>query len=487
MKQLFFILFIFSQLLQAQTYPKLFEQLGTPLYKADKAFIKISKLDASIKKKAKHYHLKVLKLLILSQKIETNAVDKKADTKKYITGLRELQKQYNEITRSVNIYLFKSIDANDYKEFARVMDLGHNLFLDNNIIKKRALAYYVEYRTRGIVPALESIYQGLDSDPDLYQYIKGHLPTTHLVKQTYSSGAVAHKVLLSSDEKRAFVGYGNHCFQSIDIQYFEDASEVGSFDFHSLSCELIHISFSHSKKYIYLNDLENGFTILDVSQADKPLQKGEYTRIHALASVSSKDDSISFILRKKHGLSILDTYDKDNLRLLANYTRSGAMKHLAYDDNRSRLYLVHERGLSVLDVSTVANPREIYHYDIEDGANNIVLSPCGKIAYVASGKHGVHVFDISKDKEISLISTCLTPSYAHELMLSRNGEKLFISALNEGVYFINTKDPKDLRHVSTYKLDKAKSSALSASLNDKENILFIAYGKDGLAKIRLQD
>jgi len=487
MKSLLLLTLFLVQLLQAQDYPKLFEQLGTPLYKADKAFINISKLDANIKKKAKHYHLKVQKLLILANKIESTKEDNKKDKKKYINDLRGLQKDYDAIIRSINAYLIKSIDANNYQEFTRIMNLGHVLFLQNQIIKKRAMAYYVEHRTRGKIAVLETSYQTLKTDPILYQYVKGHLPKTHPVTQTYSDGAVAHKVLLSKDEKTAFIAYGNHCFQSIDIELFEDASTVGNFDFHSRECNIINMHFSRSKQHVFISDLENGFTIVDVSQPKSLLQKAEYTRIHALASVSSQDDNTSFIIRKNRGLSILDTKDKDNIKVLANYTRGGVLNHLAFDDNRSMLYVVHSTGLSILDLSTLGNPREIYHLPIKDGANNIILSPSKKIAYVASGDNGVHVFDISNPTKISRLSTCLTPSYAYELMLSKNGEKLFVSALDEGVYYINTKNPYDLKHVSTYKLDKPKASALSSTLNTKENTLFIAYGKLGLAKVPVKD
>ena len=488
MHKFFLSFLLLSTLAYAKTdYPELFSQLGTPLYKADREFINISKLDASIKKKAKHYHLKVQKLLLLAKKIEVDETGNKDDKKKYIHGLRDLQKDYDEITRDVNVYLIKSIDANNYQEFTRVMNLGHSLFLQNHIIKKRAMAYYVEHRTRGAIAVLETSYQTLESDPILYQYVKGHLPRTHPVSQTYSQGAVAHKVLLSRDEKTAFVAYGNHCFQSIEIEDFIDASEVGSFDFHSRECEMVNMNFSSSKQYIFLSDLENGFTILDVSQPRSPLQKAEYTRIRALASVSSQDGNTSFVIRKKHGLSILDTKDKDNLKVLASYTKAGALNHLAFDDEHSLLYLAHANGLSVLDVSTLGNPREIYNYPIKDGANNIILSPSKKMAYVASGDNGIHVLDVSKEAEISFISTCLTPSYAYELMLSKNGEKLFVAALNEGVYYIDAKNPYDLKHVSTYKLYNKKGSALSSSLNEKEDTLYIAYGKDGLAKVSLND
>jgi len=486
MKQ-FIIFLLLTLFLHAQNYPKLFAQLGTPLYKADKTFIKISKLDANIKKMTKHYHLKVIKLRKLANKIEENPKDSKKDKKRYINELRQLQKDYDEITRHVNVYLFKSIDANDYKEFTHIMTIGHDIFLENNIIKKRAMAYYVEHRTRGKIPVLDSSYLTLKSDPVLYAYVKGYMPTTHLIKQRYSEGGIAHKVLLSKDQKTAFMGYGNYCFKSIDIRNFTNASQAASFDFHAHSCELVDMQMSASGKYLFLSDLKNGFTVLDITQARAPLQKDEWTKVQALCSVTSQDDITSFVVKKDRGLLVLDIYNKDEFRLLANYNKGLQINHLALDDNNSKLYLAHSKGLSVLDVSVLGNPREIYSFPIKNGANHIILDPSKKLAYVASGDDGVHVLDLSKKDQISLISTCLTPNYAYHLTLSNSGEKLFVSALNDGVYYIDTKNSKDLKHVSTYKLDKAKASALSATLNAKEDTLFIAYGKLGMAKIRLKE
>lgn len=486
MKQLLIII-IFLQLLQAQDYPKIFTQLGTLLYKADRTFIKLSKLDSNIKKMTKHYHLKTLKLRLLAQKIQDNPKDSKLDRKRYINELRQLQKDYDSITRHVNVYLFKSIDNNNYKGFSHIMTIGHDIFLDNNIIKKRAMAYYVEHRTRGAIPVLEESYFSLKSDPLLYSSVKGYMPRTHFITQRYSEGGLAHKILLSKDEKTAFISYGEYCFKSVSINPFEDASSLAIFNFHAQSCKMVDMQMSTSGKYIFLSDLENGFTVLDISQPRAPLQKDEWTRIHPLSSVTSKDDTTSFVLSKDRGLIVLDIYNKDEFRLLANYNKGLHINHLALDDKTSKLYLAHTKGISVLDVSVLGNPRELYFYPIANGANNIVLDTQNKLAYLASGEDGIHVFDISKDDKVSLISTCLTPSYAHNLTLSKDGEKLFVSALKEGVYYINTKNKTDLKHLSTYKLDKAKASALSSTLNAKEDTLFISYGRQGMAKIILND
>ena len=106
---------------------------------------------------------------------------------------------------------------------------------------------------------------------------------------------------------------------------------------------------------------------------------------------------------------------------------------------------------------------------------------------MASGEEGVHALDISSQETVTLISTCLTPQYANQLTLSRDGEKLYVAALDDGVYYINTKDPKDLRHISTYKIPDSSATALNTTLNKAEDTLFIAYAQSGIAQVKLQD
>jgi len=481
---LLFLLFTLPSL--ADEYPKLFAQLGTPLYQANDIFRDLSNFE-QINDKATEYHILVIKLRSLASSIEDNPYATKKEKQEYFKGLRDLQNKYDELLRIIDIYLLKSIDTNNYKEFARIMNSGIDTFLQNSVIRKRTMAYYVAYRTRGKIPKLELSYQTLTSDPELMEYVKGHMPKTHLMETSYSSGGVSHKVLLSNNEQFAYVANGDYCFKTIEITDFENASEISGFDFHGEECSLVDISLSSTGEFLYLSDEKNGFSILDVTQPDSPVQKGEYSRLRAFSSLPSADDNRSFVIRKTKGLSIFDISDKDDFKLLANYNRGLHINHLALDENRSRLYLSHDKGVSILDISHIGNPREISKYPIKEGANYITLSPKKDIAYVASGENGIHVLDLSNDQNASLISTCLTPKYAKHLTLSSNGERLYVSALEDGVYYIDAKDPKELKHISTYRLKDSNASALSSTLNQGEDTLFISFSTNGISKIKIQD
>ena len=486
MLRIIFTFLLFTLLSHADRYPKLFAQLGTPLYEANSLFKDLSNL-IDVNDRSTQYHIHVEKLLALGLAIENNPKADSKDKQEYVKGLRELQKDHDEIMRIITGYLLQSIDKDDYAEFRRIMIKEIGAILQNSVIRKRTMAYYVAYRTRGRIPTLDISYQALASDAELMAYVEGHMPMIHKVDSSYSSGGTSKKVLLSRDENYAYIADGTHCFKSVDIKSFTDASELSSFTFYGDGCALVDISSSSTGDYLYLSDEKNGFTILDMSLPSSPLQKGEYTRLSAMSAFASADDNTVFVIRTTKGLSIFDITNKDDFKLLANYNRGLVINHLALDDNRSRVYLSHEQGLSVLDVSLIGNPREIANFPIAGGANNVILSPDKKIAYVASGEEGVHVLDISSQETVTLISTCLTPKYANQLTLSRDGEKLYVAALDDGVYSINTKDPKDLRHISTYKIPDRSATALNTTLNKAEDTLFIAYAKSGIAQIKIQD
>ena len=486
MIRILFLFFCCTLLSFANEYPKLFAQLGTPLYKADEVFRDLSNFE-KINDKSTQYHIHAEKLLALGREIENDAKAPKDKKQEYVKGLRELQKEYDAIMRLINGYLLQSIDSNDYKEFARIMNSKISTILDNSVIRKRAMAYYVAYRTRGKISALETSYQALESDPALFEYVKGHMPKLYTAKNSYSAGGISYQTLLSKNEKIAYIANGDHCFKSVDISNFESASELASFDYNEDGCDLRGLTRSTIGDKLYLSDAKNGFSILDVSISDSPLNEGEYTRLRAVSASISHNASKAFIVRVKKGLSILDISVEDDFKVLAQYNRGLEIKHLALDENRSRLYLAHSRGLSTLDISTIGNPREIASFPMKKGAGYVTLSPDKTIAYVASAQDGVHVLDISGDKNATLVSTCLTPKSAHHLLLSKDGKKLYVSAHEDGVYAIDTLDPKDMKHTNTYRLDKKEASALSTTLNNSESSLYISFAQAGISKIPLKE
>jgi hypothetical protein len=483
MTRILFLLFIITSVNFADEYPKFFAQLGTPLYKADKAFARLATLEG-MQEKSELYHIESQKLLHFAEDLEKEPKKLAVKRKTYVKRLRALQKVHDDILRIVNANLLKSIDTDDYPVFYAIIDSNIDALLENNVIRKRVMAYYVGHRTRGKLASLDTIYATLESDTALKEYVKGHLPKIELIPSAYSSGGSVHKVQFSKNEKLAYLADGNHCFKVIDIRDFSSASEFGSYEFPESECSLMDITVSSDFKYIFLSDLKNGFAILDVSYAIAPLLQGQYSQVKALASIASADGNIAFVVQHERGLSILDISDKEDPRLLANYNHGLSINNIFLDEEHSRLYLAHTKGLSVLDISMLGNPREILSFEVDGGSNHIALSYKKKIAYLASEQSGVQVLDISDDQNLTLLSNYQTPHDAHHLTLDKDENTLYISSLHDGVHKVDTQDPRYLKHLVTYRVEK-EASAFSTQLDGDEKNLFISYGEAGLAKIEL--
>ena len=477
--------------LHADEYPKFFSKLGTPLYKAAKAFNQLSHLEG-MEEKAHYYQADVQHLLSVAKSVEADPKTKKEERKEYVRRLRLLEKEHDEILLIINTSLLKSIDNDDYQTFSLIIKSDLDAILDNNVIRKRSMAYYVSKRTRGKIEKLDKILSSVDSDHALLDYIQGHLPKFQYVEQVYAIDGPTQKLALSANERFAYLASNRHCFKVLDISDFSSSSELSSFEHPDQNCRLVNVELSQDAKHAYLSDLNNGFSIIDISDPKSLIMEGEYPRVKALYSLVSKDDKTAFIVQKDRGFSILNISNTEEPRLLSNYNRGLKVSSLAYDENRSMLYVSHDKGLSLLDVSILGNPREVHTYNVENGSSHVVLSLKKKVAYLSSLAEGVHVLDISDDHNISYVSRYQTPKKAYHLMLSKDEESLFISAMEDGVYHVDTKDIKDLRHRMTYKIEDKFSSeenaaAHSSTLSASQRHLYISYGKLGIAKVKLEN
>jgi len=489
MTRIFLIFLALATLAYTDEYPKFFSKLGTPLYKADKAFMQLSHLEG-MESQAQYYHSRSEHLLGVAKNVEADPKVKKEQRKEYVRQLRLLEKEHNKILLTLNAILLKSIDDDNYPTFSQIINAELDAILDNNVIRKRSMAYYVANRTRGKIDKLDKILSSIDSDPQLSDYIEGHLPKVQTVEDIYAIDGPPHGLSLSRNTKLAYLASDKHCFKVLNIKNFSSASEISSFEFPEQNCHLVHVKLSRDFKHAYLSDLNNGFAIIDISRPQALVMEGQYTKMKALYSLTSADEKTAFVVHKNRGISILNISNREEPRLLANYNHGIKASSLAYDDNSSRLYVTHEKGLSVLDVSILGNPREILRYDVASGSGSIVLSAKRKVAYLASYEEGVHVLDISSEQNITDISRYQTLEKAHHLTLSDDERSLFIATMTNDLYHVDTTKLNDLRHVVTYRLEgrpnaEEEPAAFSSTLSRSQKHLYISYGEAGIAKVAL--
>jgi len=474
---------LFTSLLTAQDYPKFFAKLGTPLFKADPAFQTLTSLDNMAEPTAK-YHEAVEKLLHLATFLKKDPMHLEMNRKRYIKELRALQKEHDGVMKIVNASLVKSIDTDDFTTFSKIVNTELDALRSNKVIHKRIMAYYVSHRTRGIVKPLEKSFHSIKKDKRLYAYVKSELPKIHLIEKTFKTGGAIYKTLLSKNEDVAFIANANHCFKALDIEDDTAISELSTYQFPSHKCDLVNISLSSDYKYAYLSDLKNGFAIVDIAQEDDPILKSNLPNMRALASVRSSDDTLNFVARKQSGLSIMDTSNEEEPHLLANYNHGITLNNVVIDEKHFNVYLLHTKGLSIIDISIIGNPRHIAEFEVEGGTFDLVYSQTKELYFLAAGDNGVHVIDVVEDK-VKLLSTYHTPTSARRLLLNKDENALYISALEGGVSKVNILDPLYIKHIVTYQTKK-EAKAYNAVLNRSESKLFISYGQAGLAIVNLE-
>ena len=133
---LFFILvsFLFSQ-----EYPQHFKQLSTPLFDSLKPLSKLCDIE-NINRCSKDYINEIEKIKKLGY--HADVTQDKQEIKKYLTGLRGLQKKYDYILNQIHKNINNAIDEDDYKLFLNLTKYEFDGLLKSRALFNKSLIYY---------------------------------------------------------------------------------------------------------------------------------------------------------------------------------------------------------------------------------------------------------------------------------------------------------------------------------------------------------
>jgi len=175
-----FILFIMltGHLLANTNYPELFSQLGTPLYKADKAFRKLPQ-DQQYSFDLKSYHRDQDKALRLYETGNKTA---------YFKALRNLSKKHDKIISAIKRELSNAIRNGDYEYFLSISNAGIDSLYQQESFKSLNYTFYLQHKLKGESAYLEERIRSEKGYKKLY--------STDISTQSYSSS------ISSSQHKR---------------------------------------------------------------------------------------------------------------------------------------------------------------------------------------------------------------------------------------------------------------------------------------------
>jgi len=145
MNKLLLYLMSVAILMANNNYPEVFSQLGTPLYKADKAFAKLP-INQQYSSDVSNYHQSQVKALELY---------KQGDNPAYFKALRALNEKHDKIVSSVKRELSNAIKNKDYNYFLSLSNAGLDTLYKQESFKALNYEYYIQNRTHGESEYLE--------------------------------------------------------------------------------------------------------------------------------------------------------------------------------------------------------------------------------------------------------------------------------------------------------------------------------------------
>lgn len=138
---LFFLVFV--GIVNANTFPKTFAKLGTPLFESSKklsTFSDIQTLTPEIQK----FQTKVVLAKENGTRVDT--LDDEKEKKAYLLELRKLQKNYDFLLHLIHKEILQSIKKNEYNKFVKLTSVELQGLLENKNIKNSSIDYYQKNR-----------------------------------------------------------------------------------------------------------------------------------------------------------------------------------------------------------------------------------------------------------------------------------------------------------------------------------------------------
>ena len=181
MLRIFIISLLFGLIVEAGTYPRLFSQMGTPLYEADEAFAKVETI-APLKEQIGAYRSLCAITLETGRDIESGRDVEKEELTAYFSALRVLQIKHDDVVSAMERELRRAITVNDYGSVMALVESRVEGLFAQPSLRKLLVGYYEKHRSKGKNAFLETMARDLEAVP---RYSDTHMPSEQITtKQT---------------------------------------------------------------------------------------------------------------------------------------------------------------------------------------------------------------------------------------------------------------------------------------------------------------
>jgi len=181
----------------------------------------------------------------------------------------------------------------------------------------------------------------------------------------------------------------------------------------------------------------------------------------------------------------VEIYVGSEASLVATYDTPGSALDVALSEDGNIAYVADGRyGLQIIDISNPASPTQIGNYDTDGFCEGVTVPSGGAIAYIADGYKGFKIIDITDLRLPTLIGSHGTSGYTYDIAVSSDETVAYVPDTFSGLQIFDIGNPTTPTLTGVY---NTPGSAEGVTLSADGAVAYVAdYGR-GLQIIDIAD
>lgn len=232
-----------------------------------------------------------------------------------------------------------------------------------------------------------------------------------------------------------------------------------------------------SGDYAFLAGQNFGMTAVDISDPENPVEAGAYDPEGAINDVKFMDQ-YALVLVDSGQLHVIDINEPSNPEIVSTiqvYTSSCRL--FVFDQY---VFLTsEENGFFIYDFSDPENPFQI-RYGCRTPGRARAMDVSGDYAFIADGRRGLQVADISDMRFPFISASCETAQNAVDIAIS--GNHAFIADRNLGLRSFDISDPENPQEISFFPMP-----GITDRLKIDGDIAYLTRSTQGICILDISD
>lgn len=273
-----------------------------------------------------------------------------------------------------------------------------------------------------------------------------------------------------------YLADGNQGLRLVDVSRLSSPIEIGVYQFAGQALDVVVVN-----DLVYLAAGRGGLIMLKVASNNRPatfVEMGRHTPGPSIRKVAVVGD-IAYLLASDRTLRVVRISRPRQIEDLAVINLELDANTLQVDGQR--LYLAAGRnGIQIFDISRPAEPALVQQIPTAGVIKDISITG-GGFAYLAAGREGLRILDISAPDQVSEVGRFTLPIDANQVFVSDG--KVYLADRDMGLYILDPMVQMGFQSVASD--EKRRGNVEDVAVDD--HYAYLASSGQGLRVIDLSD